>query len=235
MARAGKKRKVTAKSRLNLMVTSRDGEDAAYQFRDRQKAFNHREVEVRIAAIQAIQMAEVHAALACLRVLRSYLSEEQLQTPALKFFSENLPNLLVVRNKESKIFELRRIGENCGGNELNTFHNAVGDLHFSKESVKHSFLNAANVQIPDFESRVTVLEGVSDAQISRMSGVGDMFQTPGGTSNRLSFGTTPKTSRLPKQGEMLLSIHGSPLGPFKEDHLEAIHESEGGSQPVSSG
>ncbi|KAK8935254.1 hypothetical protein KSP39_PZI013583 [Platanthera zijinensis] len=227
MARAGRRKKATAKSRLNPLVTSRDGEDAAYQFQDRQKAFNHREVEVRISAIQAIQMAEVHTTLACLRVLRSYLSEEQLQTSALKFFQENLPNLLVVRNVERKIFELRRIDENCSGNELNLFLNAAGDLHCSKES--------ANLQIPDFGSCVTALDGVSDAQMSRMSGVGDMFQTPGGTSNRLSFGLTPKTSRLPKQGEMLLSIHGSPLGVFKEDHLEAIHESEDGSQPASSG
>ncbi|GMP75508.1 hypothetical protein CsSME_00032568 [Camellia sinensis var. sinensis] len=38
----------------------------------------------------------------------------------------------------------------------------------------------------------------------------------------LSVGMTPKTLRLPKHGEMLLSVHGSPLGVYKED-MEAIH------------
>ena len=41
-------------------------------------------------------------------------------------------------------------------------------------------------------------------------------------SNQLSFGMTPKTVRLPKNGEMLLSLHGSPLGVYKEENLEAI-------------
>lgn len=42
-------------------------------------------------------------------------------------------------------------------------------------------------------------------------------------SSRLSVGMTPKTLRLPKPGEMLLSVHGSPLGVYKEDNMEAIH------------
>lgn len=42
------------------------------------------------------------------------------------------------------------------------------------------------------------------------------------TSNQLSFGVTPKTVRLPKKGEMLLSMHGSPLGVYKEENLAAI-------------
>lgn len=44
-----------------------------------------------------------------------------------------------------------------------------------------------------------------------------------GSSHRLSVGMTPKTLRLPKHGEMLLSVHGSPLGLYKEDKMEAIH------------
>ena len=34
---------------------------------------------------------------------------------------------------------------------------------------------------------------------------------------------TPKTLRQPKPGEMLLSVHGSPLGVYKETNMEAIH------------
>jgi hypothetical protein len=41
-------------------------------------------------------------------------------------------------------------------------------------------------------------------------------------SNRLSIGMTPKTVRLPKNGEMLLSVHGSPLRVYKEENLAAI-------------
>jgi hypothetical protein len=33
---------------------------------------------------------------------------------------------------------------------------------------------------------------------------------------------TPKTVRLPKNGEVLLSVHGSPLGMYKEENLAAI-------------
>ncbi|CAI9760154.1 unnamed protein product [Fraxinus pennsylvanica] len=47
-------------------------------------------------------------------------------------------------------------------------------------------------------------------------------------NQRLSIGMTPKTLRLPKPGEMLLSVHGSPLGVYKEDNMETIHESEDG-------
>nr|GEV04700.1 hypothetical protein [Tanacetum cinerariifolium] len=46
------------------------------------------------------------------------------------------------------------------------------------------------------------------------------------TSQRLSIGMTPKTLRLPKQGEMLLSVHGSPLGVYKENNMDAINETE---------
>ncbi|KAI3519849.1 hypothetical protein L1887_09066 [Cichorium endivia] len=31
------------------------------------------------------------------------------------------------------------------------------------------------------------------------------------------------TLRLPKQGKMLLSVHGSPLGVYKENNMDTIH------------
>lgn len=40
-------------------------------------------------------------------MLRSYLSKEQLETPALKFFHENLPNVTVTRNEKYQVFELQ--------------------------------------------------------------------------------------------------------------------------------
>ncbi|PKU83607.1 uncharacterized protein LOC110103319 [Dendrobium catenatum] len=232
MPRGRKKKKVGSEPPRKPVFTSRDDGDAAHNFHDRQIAFNHREVERRIAAIQAIQEAEVHNMLARLRMLRSYLSKEQLQTPALKFFQENLPNLSVVRNEEDKVFELRENEKFFYRNGRASVVTAVGGSLFSMESVKQSFLNADGLQIPDF-----VLDGALDTQMSQMLGVGQAFQTPGGPSNRSSFTAppTPRTSRLPKQGEMLLSVHGSPLGVYKEDHLEAIHESGDDSHADASG
>ena len=66
--------------------------------------------------------------LTALRLLRSYCSEEQLQTPALQFFNENLPNLSVIRNAENGQFEVQWKHED--GNI--SIHNADGrDIHTS--------------------------------------------------------------------------------------------------------
>ncbi|KAJ0729745.1 putative Cell division protein borealin [Helianthus annuus] len=43
------------------------------------------------------------------------------------------------------------------------------------------------------------------------------------SSGRSSVGMTPKTLRIPKQGEMLMSVHGSPVGVYKENNMDAIH------------
>ncbi|OIW18204.1 hypothetical protein TanjilG_31324 [Lupinus angustifolius] len=40
---------------------------------------------------------------------------------------------------------------------------------------------------------------------------------------KLSVGMSSKTFRQPKLGEMLLSVHGSPLCVFKENNMEVIH------------
>ncbi|KAK9271989.1 hypothetical protein L1049_002358 [Liquidambar formosana] len=123
-------------------------------------------------------------------------------------------------------------------------------FELSSKEVKTSFLGANDLQIRDF-----VLEEPSE---TRMLGLQDAFQTPGpftilhecswiynilllsdfqhGTINmscivssqRLSVGMTPKTLRLPKHGEMLLSVRGSPLGVYEEDNMEVICESEEG-------
>lgn len=63
-------------------------------------------VERRIAAVQAIRETEKERLLTELRLLRSCLSKEHLQTKALDFFRENLPNLSVIRNEEDLEFEL---------------------------------------------------------------------------------------------------------------------------------
>lgn len=42
------------------------------------------------------------------------------------------------------------------------------------------------------------------------------------TCQRLSIGMTSKTLRLPKPGQMLLAVHGSPLGVYIEESMEAL-------------
>ncbi|XP_076885787.1 uncharacterized protein LOC143535409 [Bidens hawaiensis] len=48
------------------------------------------------------------------------------------------------------------------------------------------------------------------------------MQTPGVSSGRMLVGMTPKTLRLPKQCEMLLSVHDSPLGVYKENNMVLV-------------
>ncbi|XVF15101.1 hypothetical protein REPUB_Repub09cG0120300 [Reevesia pubescens] len=199
------------------------------------------EVERQCAAIRAVRDVEIEHMLTALRLLRSYCSDEQLRTPALQFFNENLPNLSVLRNAENGQFEVHWKHEdgnitihNADGRDINAslLHRmsvayphcsgipSFGGFEFSTEAARTSLLPADSQQI-----KVFVLEGTSDGQ---MFGLHDALRTPAVTSQRLSVGMTPKTLRLPKPGEMLLSVHGSPLGVYKEDNMEAIHESEEG-------
>ncbi|XP_058073384.1 uncharacterized protein LOC131222359 [Magnolia sinica] len=205
--------------------------------------FSNHEVERRITAIQAIRDAEIEHLLTQLRLLRSYFSKEQLETPALQFFAKNLPSLSVVKNEEDGQFELEwkskdnnppisyddeRNGcasfmqrTSIGYPDCSDAFPAISGFQFSSEAVKTNFLEAASLHIQDF--------GLEELSQTQMLGFQDAFQTPGVNSQRLSVGVTPKTLRLPKNGEMLLSVRGSPLGVYREeDNMEAIHESEEG-------
>ncbi|WOK96105.1 hypothetical protein Cni_G04812 [Canna indica] len=234
MPRKGRK-KVVKQSSSKLRVDPKDDPtvNGATQFEEQQRAFNNREVERRTSAIRAICVAETENLLSRLRLIRSCLSREQLEAPALKFFEENMPNVAVTRNEKYAVFELQWNNKGGylheiydGGNyaraSLSSAFNmpTMGGLHFSVNSVKN-ILETGNLQMHDFG-----LDGPSENEIC---GRQEAIQTPGATSNRLSFGMTPKTLRQPKNGEMLLSVHGSPLGVYKEENLAAIHESGDGS------
>lgn len=202
----------------------------------------NREVARQMAAIKAISNAEVEDILTELHLLRSYFSEEQLKMPVLQFFNENLPNVSVVRGEDEQ-FDLRWKDEdgNCS-----TYNGGCGGGRDLRVSLLHQMAMAA---YPDArqsfggyqfsaKSMMTDLPQVDDFQFGTylsqeslnnvMLGMPEGFQTPGATSQRLSVGMTPKTLRLPKQGEMLLSVHGSPLGVYKEENMEAINEAEEG-------
>ncbi|RWR83407.1 tetratricopeptide repeat protein 7A [Cinnamomum micranthum f. kanehirae] len=179
-------------------------------------ALSAHEVDRRVTTIVAIRDAENEHLLTRLRLLRSYLSKDQLKIPAVQFFKENLPNMSVIFNEDGE-YELEwnakcrdiRGNDDAERNMHATIpHRSsiaypsdyvaampnISGFEFSSKAVEMSFLEAASLNLPDIA-----------------------------ISQRLSVGMTPKTIRLPKHGEMLLSVHGSPLGVHREDNMEAIH------------
>ncbi|KAI3466754.1 hypothetical protein Pfo_023417 [Paulownia fortunei] len=209
---------------------------------NKEEAFKDHEVERQSAAIRALRDVEIEQLRTMLRLLRSYFSKEQLQVPVLQFFKENLPNLSIAETGKDGQYEVKWKDKD-GNLSLNhaderTLHASLlhrlsiaypdystgipslGAFEFSNKSVKTGLFGADKLQI-----RSLVLEEPSDSQILELK---DGLQTPNVSNNRLSVGITPKTLRLPKCGEMLLSVHGSPLGVYKEDNMETIQETEDG-------
>ncbi|KAK7376118.1 hypothetical protein VNO78_34972 [Psophocarpus tetragonolobus] len=179
-----------------------------------------------IGAIRAVRDVEIEHLLTELHLLRSCFSSEELQKPMLQVFEETLPNLRVVNDEHNKKFEVKwRESEGCNDGEdlhaalLHRFSIAsiphFPGLEYSTNSGRMSFISTDNLHFKD-----VVMEEPSDTQTLA---VPEGLHTPGVTSQRLSLGMTPKTLRLPKPGEMLLSVHGSPLGVYKDHNMEAIH------------
>jgi hypothetical protein len=102
---------------------------------------------------------EIEHLLTELRLLRSYFSEEQLRTPALKFFKENLPNLSVVGDEGNKQFEVQWNDEN--GN-LSMNQGDGGDIHTS-------LLRRLSMAYPDCSAAIASLGGF---QFSSEAGIG---------------------------------------------------------------
>lgn len=216
-----------------------ENDSKEHEIGDKEDVFDDREVERRSAAIRTIRDAETERLLTGLRLLRLYFNKDQLQTPVLQYFREHLPNLAHVGDLKNGEYEVQwkemdvnlYAGHGDGGNMhaylLNQMSMAypdcpatmpsLGGYGFSTKTVKTRFLGADNLNIREFN-----LDEPSD---TRMPGFQDSVQTPGANSQRLSVGMTPKSQRVPKHGEMLLSVHGSPLGVYKEDNMEAINES----------
>ncbi|XP_062098365.1 uncharacterized protein LOC133804216 isoform X2 [Humulus lupulus] len=222
----------------DVQVKETQNEKKETQNENKEAQFTDPDVERQIAAIRAIRDVEIEHLLTELRLLRSYFKKEQLQTPVLQFFAENFSNLSVVRNGQNRGAEVQWKTEedNVSDDNRRELHASLlrrlsmaysdysaaipslGGFDFSRKTVKTRHFAGEDLQIRDF-----VLEEPSETQ---MLGIQDAFCTPGMSSQRLSVGMTPKTLRLPKPGEMLLSVRGSPLGVYKEDNMEAIHESE---------
>ncbi|GAU41036.1 hypothetical protein TSUD_133430 [Trifolium subterraneum] len=197
-------------------------------------------LEQQIGAIRAVKEVKTEHLLTDLRYLRTCFSKEQLQKPLVEIFEETLPNLSIVDDKESNKFEViwkDKESMNMNGGDVHasllqrlsmayphcssSIPPFAGAFEYSSNAVgRTSFIGADNPYLKDF-----VLDEPSETQILATQ---EGLQTPGVTSQRLSVGMTPKTLRVPKPGEMLLSVHGSPLGVYKDNNMEAIHESEEG-------
>ncbi|XP_057845293.2 uncharacterized protein LOC131054725 isoform X2 [Cryptomeria japonica] len=200
---------------------------------------NNREVERRIVAIQAICDAQIEHVLTQLRVARSMFSKEQLSMPLLQFLKEYCPNTIAIKNSEGIIeFEKNtqnydvdgsHVGEKewrksvgCQGSisvdDQTVMPTPVG-FHFTSSAVKEKFLRSIGIHVSNlaFEenSEIKIIDGENS------------FETPNtDCKTRSSIGITPKTQRLPKRGEMLLSVHGSPLVVYCEDKMDTISEAD---------
>ncbi|KAI4371244.1 hypothetical protein MLD38_019506 [Melastoma candidum] len=192
------------------------------------------EVERRVAAIRAIRDVEIDTLLTELRLLRSCLKVEQLDAIAFQFLGGILPNAdpcedglfnVNLGGKDEMTSrddaEERILASMCFRHRLAAFSGFKGH-EFQSGAGRAGALGIENLQMHDF---------VLDEQMeNHMLGLPESLRTPGFASQRLSIGMTPKTLRLPKPGEMLLSVHGSPLGVYKEENLEmeSINETDEG-------
>ncbi|KAK6133540.1 hypothetical protein DH2020_032669 [Rehmannia glutinosa] len=215
-------RKITTQPVGDKDICDQDGVPSS----KKEEAFQDHEVERQSAAIRAIRDVEVEQLRTMIRLLRSNFSEEQLQVPVLQFFKENLPNLSIGETGKDGQCEVK------WRHELN---------HADERTLHASLLHRLSIAYPDYSAGITSLAGgfefsnksgirkcfvFEEPSDSQMLELKDGLQTPNVSNNRLSIGMTPKTVRLPKCGEMLLSVHGSPLGVYKEDNMETIQERE---------
>ncbi|CAN6830592.1 unnamed protein product, partial [Brassica oleracea] len=182
---------------------------------EKKEDFVDEEAERQAAAIRAIRDVEIEHTLTALDLLCSYFTEEQIQTPVLGFFKDNLPDLSIARDEESGEIELKwndSDGVDVNDSILKRLSMGFPDLYSSRPSlggynnVEGSMLGTGNTHLQNL--------GTSTSQ---MLASHDALRTPVVNGQRLSFGMTPKTRRQPKPGEIMLSVHGSPLGVYKED------------------
>lgn len=232
------KRRVPKNTKQSVSIGNHDDQDGI-TLEKKEPAYQDYEVERQSAAIRALRDVEIDQLQTMLRLLRSYFSQEQLQVPVLQFFKENLPNLIIAGTRKDGQYDVQ--WKDVDGKSIlnhadeRTIHTSLlhrlsvaypdfstgipslGGFEFSNKSVKTAPFGTDKLQI-----RSLVLEG-PDSQVYELK---NGLQTPDVSNNRLSVGMTPKTLRLPKEGEMLLSVHGSPLGVYKEDNMETIQETE---------
>ncbi|RXH75729.1 hypothetical protein DVH24_039428 [Malus domestica] len=76
------------------------------QIEKQEAQFTDLDVDRQISAIRAMRDVEIEHLLTKLRLLRSYFTKEQLQTPLLQFFKHNYQNLSIVTCGENGMMEV---------------------------------------------------------------------------------------------------------------------------------
>lgn len=122
-------------------------------------------VERQIAAIRAIRDVEIEQTLTALRLLRSYFTEEQLETPVLDFFKENLPDLSISRNEVSGEIELKLNDKN--GDSFMGIANGV--------DMNYSILKRLSMGFPDLYNRPS-LAGYDLPDNGRLTSLGSFVR-----------------------------------------------------------
>ncbi|KAF3530807.1 hypothetical protein DY000_02036214 [Brassica cretica] len=83
------------KAKEVVRLTEEENKDESDKEIRREEKKHDEEAERRIAAIKAIRDIEIEQSLTAQRLLCSYFTEEQLETPVLDFFKENLPDVSI--------------------------------------------------------------------------------------------------------------------------------------------
>ncbi|KAG6490933.1 hypothetical protein ZIOFF_052265 [Zingiber officinale] len=141
-------------------------ESGTMQFKERQRAFNNREVERRTAATKANCEVETGSLLSWVRLLPLYFSKDQLDTPAIQFFQENMPNATLTMNKKYNIFELQwnnnEIYYEGGKYDRASVSNiftmpSMSDIQFSIDPAKKT-LGAGNQRMSNFSLEMGLMK-----------------------------------------------------------------------------
>nr|VDD11959.1 unnamed protein product [Brassica rapa] len=209
------------KAKKGVKRTEEDKKEIPRQ--EKTEDFVDEEAEREAAAIRAIRDVEIEHTLTALDLLCSYFTEEQIQTPVLGFFKDNLPDLSIARDEESGEIELKwndSDGVDVNDSILKRLSMGFPDLYNNSRPSLGGYNNVTSRESVENYSLLILspcclfFQGTSASQ---MLASHDALRTPVVNGQRLSFGMTPKTRRQPKPGEIMLSVHGSPLGVYKED------------------
>lgn len=187
---------------------------------------NHREAERHIVAIREVRNAKVEGYLVQLQVALSMLSKEVRAMRLDEFVSRFCPDRELIRDPDSCMIELRHKVRDSMSFEFPTKNPSLQNLvqptpcglPFSSSTVKDMSRQMADKiaqDEPDDEEFLKFMESFRSSKF---------FHSNLTTPRTDGHSMTPKTTRLPKKGEALLSVNGSPLGVFEKDGIEAIPE-----------
>lgn len=188
----------------------------------------HTQAEQHIAAIRAVRDAQVEGYLTQLRVALSMLSKEVRAMRLDEFVSRFCPDRELIKDPDSGIIELRQKAqglihtENPNPSLQNLVQPTPCGFPFSSSAVKDmSLLRMADKVALDESEDEEFLKFMESFRSSKFFHPNITTPATGGNS---MLGVTPKTMRLPKKGETLLSVNGSPLGVFEKEGIQAIPE-----------